>query len=123
MTNPPKAHELETARVLSTYGVDVEFLKEVYDDGKRNPDVRMLGGIWEFKAPEGASESNTISNQFRRARRQSRHLVLDLRRTPLDDELAIGQAVRRFRGQTKLSGLIIIDKTGLLTVHGLPGTV
>lgn len=123
MTNPPKAHELETARTLSTYGVDVEFLKEVYDDGKRNPDVRMLGGIWEFKAPEGASESNTISNQFRRARRQSRHLVLDLRRTPLDDELAIGQAVRRFRGQTKLSGLIIIDKAGLLTVHRLPGTV
>ena len=123
MANPPKAHELETARVLSTYGVDVEFLKEVYDDGKRNPDVRMLGGIWEFKAPEGASELNTISNQFRRARRQSRHLVLDLRRTPLDDELAIGQAVRRFRGQTKLSGLIIIDKTGLLTVHRLPGTI
>ena len=121
--NPPKAHELETARVLSTYGVDVEFLKEVYADGKRNPDVRMLGGIWEFKAPEGASESNTISSQFKRARRQSRHLVIDLRRTPLDDEFAINQAARRFHGQTKLSGLIIIDKRGLLTVHRLPGTV
>ena len=121
--NPPKAHELETARVLSTYGVDVEFLKEVYDDGKRNPDVRMLGGIWEFKAPKGASESSTISNQFKRARKQSQHLVLDLRRTPLDDEFAIDQAVWRFYGQTKISGLIIIDKHGLLTVHRLPGTV
>lgn len=123
MANPPKAHELETARLLSTYGVDVEFLKEVYEDGKRNPDVRMLGGIWEFKAPEGDSESSTISSQFKRARKQSRNLVLDLRRTPLDDELAIGQAVRRFRGQTKISGIIIIDKHGLLTVRRLYGTV
>ena len=123
MANPPKAHELETARVLSTYGVDVEFLKEVYEDGKRNPDVRMLGGIWEFKAPKGDSEQSTISNQFKRARKQSRHLVLDLRRTPLDDELAIGQAVRRFRGQTKISSLIIIDKHELLTIHRLPGTI
>ena len=123
MPNPPKAHELETARLLSTYGIDVTFLKEVYADGKHNPDVQMLGGIWEFKAPEGASESSTISSQFKRARRQSRHLVLDLRRTPLDDELAIGQAVRRFRGQTKLSGLIIIDKHGLLTVRRLHGNV
>ena len=123
MANPPKAHELETARVLSTYGVDVEFLKEVYEDGKRNPDVRMLGGIWEFKAPEGDSEQSTISNQFKRARKQSQHLVLDLRRTPLDDELAIGQAVRRFRGQTKISSLIIIDKHELLTIHRLPGTI
>lgn len=123
MANPPKAHELETARLLSAYGVDVEFLKEVYADGKSNPDVRMLGGIWEFKAPEGASESNTISSQFKRARKQSRHLVLDLRRTPLDDELAMGQAVRRFRGQTKILDLIIIDKHGLLTVRRLHGTV
>ena len=123
MANPPKAHELETARVLSTYGVDVEFLKEVYEDGKRNPDVRMLGGIWEFKAPKGDSEQSTISNQFKRARKQSQHLVLDLRRTPLDDELAIGQAVRRFRGQTKISSLIIIDKHELLTIHRLPGTI
>lgn len=117
--NPPKAHELATAHLLSTYGIDVTFLKEVYEDGKHNPDVQMLGGIWEFKAPKGASESSTISSQFKRARKQSRNLVLDLRRTPLDDELAIGQAVRRFRGQTKISGIIIIDKHGLLTVRRL----
>ena len=123
MTNPPKDHELETARVLSTYGIDVTFLEEVYADGKRNPDVRMLGGIWEFKAPEGASESSTISSQFKRASRQSQHLVLDLRRTPLDDALAVSQAARRFYGQSRITGLIIIDKQGSLTVHRLPVTL
>lgn len=80
--------------------------------GVKNPDVEIDGEIWEFKAPRGASEKNTISDQFKKARKQASRLVIDLRRCGLSDEVAIEQIERRFRGQTRITRVIVISHDG-----------
>lgn len=108
----PEPHELATAETLSDHGLHVVFNPQVYGKGKKNPDATIDGDIWEFKAPDGSSEKNTISSQFKRAGKQAPRLVLDLRRCALDDGIAVQQAVRRFTGSVKINEMIVIDHDG-----------
>lgn len=107
------SHELKTYDRLQALGIDVR--ANYRDDsipGKKNPDVTMFGERWEIKSPEGGSEKNTIASQFKRGRKQARHLVIDLRRCRLPDSLAIEQITRRFYGQKKQERLLVIMKNG-----------
>jgi hypothetical protein len=113
-----KPHELEAAYKLSASGLNVFFRAIDYTSGVKNPDIEIDGNTWEIKAPKGSSK-NTISQQFKRARKQSKRLVLDLSRCAIRDELAVQQAVRRFYGQTQLVEMIIIDKTGKILKYTL----
>lgn len=108
-------HEVETGRKLANAGHKVEFREIIHGTGIKNPDVIMDGKVWEIKSPKGASEKNTISDQFKRARKQSERLVIDLQRCGLSDDIARSQIERRFFGQIRIKELIIIDKNGLMT--------
>lgn len=110
---PPSEHEVLTALRLAEEGMDVLFRIDSREEGVKNPDVEMNQQIWEFKAPTGATD-NTISDQFRRAGKQAQRLVLDLRRSGLDDELGLAQAGRRFAGKSKIVDLIVITKDARL---------
>jgi len=80
---PPEKHELDAAYVLARhYQTTVEFLVPVDDYKRKSADIVMLDILWEIKSPIGDSKS-TIRNQFRRASRQSKNIVIDLRRTKL----------------------------------------
>lgn len=105
----PSEHEVLTALRLAESGIDVLFRVDSHDVGAKNPDAEMNQQIWEFKAPTGATD-NTISDQFKRAGKQAQRLVLDLRRSGLDDELGLAQAGRRFAGKSKITDLIVITK-------------
>lgn len=105
----PSEHEVLTALRLAESGTDVLFRVDSHDVGAKNPDAEMNQQIWEFKAPTGATD-NTISDQFKRAGKQAQRLVLDLRRSGLDDELGLAQAGRRFAGKSKITDLIVITK-------------
>lgn len=107
-------HELTTAHTLAQNGHHVEFRPLSNVPGVKNPDVTMDGKIWEFKAPLGSGK-NTINHQFARARRQSSRLVIDLRRSGLNDALAIDQARRRLAAEKKILSVIVISKDGTLT--------
>lgn len=109
----PSEHEVLTALRLAEEGMDVLFRIDSREEGVKNPDVEMNQQIWEFKAPTGATD-NTISDQFRRAGKQAQRLVLDLRRSGLDDELGLAQAGRRFAGKSKIVDLIVITKDARL---------
>ncbi|QPK81122.1 hypothetical protein G7Y41_08795 [Schaalia sp. ZJ405] len=115
LSKPPEPHELATAQTLASYGVDVAFRKEEHGDHVKNPDVTMFGQIWEFKGPKGAGK-DTISKQFRRAKKQSGRLVIDLARCGLSDDFATGQIIRRFKGQAEIQKLIIVDKEKRLKI-------
>ena len=110
---PPSEHEVLTALRLAEEGMDVLFRIDSREEGVKNPDVEMNQQIWEFKAPTGATD-NTISDQFRRAGKQAQRLVLDLRRSGLDDELGLAQAGRRFAGKSMIVDLIVITKDARL---------
>lgn len=108
---PPSEHEVLTALRLAETGAEVLFRVDSHDAGAKNPDAEMDERIWEFKAPKGAT-GNTVSDQFKRAGKQAQRLVLDLRRSGLDDAVGLAQAERRFAGQSKIVDLIVITKDG-----------
>lgn len=107
-------HERDTAGKLAGFGFDVKFLLIDRRPNTTNPDVEVQGRSWEMKSPKGSSVKNTISEQFKSAKRQSENLIIDLVRSGVSDEIAIEQIKRRFYGQSRYKRLIVLDRKGNL---------
>ena len=81
----PKEHELAAALILAQhFKTDVVFLRPKY---ARTPDVDIDGVKWEIKSPMGNGK-RTIDNNFNEARKQSKNIVVDLRRTKMHQSKA-----------------------------------
>ena len=106
----PSEHEVLTALRLAEEGVDVLFRIDSREKGVKNPDVEMNQQVWEFKAPTGEGK-NTVDSQMKRAGKQAERLVLDLRRSELDDKKSIGDVRQGMQGR-HLTQVIIIDHAG-----------
>lgn len=106
----PSEHEVLTALRLAEEGVDVLFRIESREEGVKNPDVEMNQQVWEFKAPTGEGK-NTVDSQMKRAGKQAERLVLDLRRSELDDKKSIGDVRQGMQGR-HLTQVIVIDHAG-----------
>ena len=50
----------------------------------------MMGLMWEIKSPTGNSRKSTVETQFG-GLKQSRNLVIDCRRTRLDEAFIVSQ--------------------------------
>ena len=111
LRTPPSAHEVRTALTLAETGAEVLFRIDLNTPGAKNPDAEMDQRIWEFKAPQG-STIRTIENQMKRAGKQAANLVLDLRRSSLDDDEALGVVKRRLAAHSYLTRVIVIDHSG-----------
>jgi hypothetical protein len=94
----------------------VEFLIPVDDYKRKSADVAFLGVEWELKCPMGASKS-TIENQFRRASKQSRNIIIDTRRTKLDYQTIEGRVLFELTKHPSVKRLILIDKFAGQTHH------
>ncbi|MCA9344016.1 hypothetical protein KC947_03650 [Candidatus Saccharibacteria bacterium] len=82
----PKEHEMSAAVLLAYhFKADITFLRPEH---KKTPDID--GIKWEIKSPKGGSKK-TIENNLRLARRQSKHIVIDLRRSKLHQARAIAR--------------------------------
>ena len=103
----PSEHEVLTALRLAETGMDVLFRIDSRDTSAKNPDAEMNQQIWEFKAPTGQGK-NTVDSQMKRAGKQAERLVLDLRRSKLDDREAIGEIRPGMQGR-HLTQVIVID--------------
>ncbi|UOQ56081.1 hypothetical protein MUN78_10230 [Leucobacter allii] len=108
-------HEMATAERLQKLGFDVAFNPLDMTPGAKNPDVTIDGNLWEFKSPQGASEKNTINDQFKKARKQSQRVVIDLQRIGFDEQVALEQIKRRFYGQKRIIEMIVFSKSGQMT--------
>ncbi len=91
----PERHELETANVFVALGLDVEFLAPTYVKGVFFPDILMDGKVWEMKSPCGANKL-AIEKHFRKAAKQSAHIIFDLRRIEFQESIAISKIKREF---------------------------
>jgi len=81
----PKEHELSAALILAYhFKTDVTFLRPKY---ARTPDVDIDGVRWEIKSPMGNGK-RTIDNNFNKARKQSKNIVVDLRRIKMHQSKA-----------------------------------
>lgn len=104
---PPSEHEVLTALRLAETGMDVLFRIDSRDTSAKNPDAEMNQQVWEFKAPKGQGK-NTVDSQMKRAGKQAERLVLDLRRSKLDDKESIRYIRRSMQGR-HLTQVIVID--------------
>jgi hypothetical protein len=108
--NPPEPHEIEAAWILARhYQCTVEFLTPIDDFKRKTADIAMRGLQWEMKSPIGTSKS-TIENQFRRASKQSRNIVIDTRRTTLEDKEIEKSVVRETKKHSAIKKVILINK-------------
>lgn len=107
---PPSEHEVLTALRLAEEGTDVLFRIDSLEEGAKNPDAEMNQQVWEFKAPTGEGK-NTVDSQMKRAGKQAERLVLDLRRSKLDDKESIGEIRPGMQGR-HLTQVIVIDHAG-----------
>ena len=109
--NPPESHEVEAAYVLARhYQTVVEFIVPVDDYKRKSADILMKSAVWEIKSPIGKSKS-TIRNQFRRASGQSRCIIIDARRTRLEDSIIEKEVQFQIKERPYIQKVIIIDKT------------
>lgn len=106
----PSEHEVLTALRLAEDGMDVLFRIDSSEEGVKNPDVEMNQQVWEFKAPTGQGK-NTVDSQMKRAGKQAERLVLDLRRSELDDKKSIRDVRQGMQGR-HLTQVIVIDHAG-----------
>lgn len=106
----PSEHEVLTALRLAEDGMDVLFRIDSREEGVKNPDVEMNQQVWEFKAPTGQGK-NTVDSQMKRAGKQAERLVLDLRRSELDDKKSIRDVRQGMQGR-HLTQVIVIDHAG-----------
>lgn len=87
-----EAHEVASGYRIASLGMDVHFLIPA---GGKTADARILGQLWEIKAPIGASE-RTIRNKLRDATDQADRAIVDLFRTTLTAADAEAQIARYF---------------------------
>jgi len=108
--NPPEQHEISSAFVLAEhYRCSVEFLLPIDDYKRKTADIRMLGVMWELKCPTGSSQS-TIQNQFRRAKKQAKNIVIDVRRTKLSYEIIEKRVRFEIKNNPRMKKVILINK-------------
>ena len=110
--SPPEQHEIDAAYALARhFQTLVEFIVPVDDYKRKSGDVVMLGVVWEIKCPAGDSKS-TISNQIRRASKQSMNIIIDTRRTKLRFNEIEKRAQLGVSGKSSVKRLISINKAG-----------
>lgn len=119
----PEKHEYKTAKFFADYGHDVRFIKPSNIQGQKSPDFKMDGRDWETKSPIKFSESSFEDN-FKKAIKQSKHIVYDLRRLNIKDEKKYIKSLEKRKKIQEIKTLLIITKDGnLLTKKGNFGKI
>ena len=110
--SPPEQHEIDAAYALARhFQTLVEFIVPVDDYKRKSGDVVMHGVVWVIKCPVGDSKS-TISNQIRRASKQSMNIIIDTRRTKLRFNEIEKRVQLGVSGKSSVKRLILINKVG-----------
>jgi len=108
--NPPEPHEVDAAMILALhYQTAVEFLVPVDDYKRKSADIVMLGIEWEIKSPTGKSRF-TVQEQFRRASKQAKNIIIDTRRTKLNYESIEKSVLFEMKKRPYIKIVIMIDK-------------
>lgn len=118
LSSPPEKHENATARYFADRGKDVIFLRPSSMKGTHNPDYLMDGRIWEVKSPITYSDSSFEYN-FRKAIKQSRHIIFDLRRLSEQNEKKYKRELQKWSNTPTIKTLLIVTRDGrVLTLRG-----
>ena len=106
----PEPHEVSAAEILAAhFQTQVTFLKRSLDYRQTSPDILMLGIKWEMKSPK-SQKMGKVAENLREALGQSSSVILDTRRTIVDDGRILGFISRKMTNRKKLQRLLVITK-------------
>ena len=115
---PPEKHEYETAKYFADRGLDVIFIKPSDIKGQNSPDFQMVDKTWETKSPITYSKTS-FEYVFRKAIKQSKHIIYDLRRLNEQNEEKYIRELCKWCNTPTIRTLLIITRDGrLLTLKG-----
>lgn len=106
-----EVHEYDTLLYLASRGLDIEVTMPVNTPKTNNPDIYMLGVVWEMKSPE-SSNKKTLKKRFHKASLQASNVVFDLRRVKKDYSIVRTEVLRMFDKNVATRRLIMIEKDG-----------
>lgn len=102
-------HEYATIKTLLLAGYNIQLLPPVQGKGIKTPDLTIEGIPWEMKAPMGNGK-RTVQNTLMRAGKQAENIIIDLRRSKMQEDQAIMAFKKEFSLAKKLKRLKIITK-------------
>lgn len=104
-----KTHENATVVFLTEHGYDIELIPKSNVAGVHSPDIIMSGLRWEMKSPKGEGKY-LISNTIQRAVKQSKNIIIDLRRTKRHQSKCLREIENEFQKSKSIERLIVITK-------------
>ncbi len=116
LNTPPDKSEFAVAKYFAELGKDIMFIPPSAIPGQHRPDILMDGVEWEIKCPEGSSK-RTIENAIRTAVRQSKSIIIDLRRIQLSDSSSVSNLEKEFNGRKYIKRIYVIRKNGSLLLY------
>ena len=107
----PESQERKTMKLLSRYGLSIEVIRPTNTPKTNNPDILMLGTIWEMKAPTSFNE-NTLKLRMKKAAKQAGYVVFDLRNVKKNPDKVEKYIIELFTGNSRMRRMILIRKDG-----------
>lgn len=105
-----KKHEQATVDFLIEKGYTVELLPKSNKRGQHTADLIMNGvEEWEMKAPKGKGKY-VFQNTIQRAAKQSRNMIIDIRRLDVPREKVMAEFRKEFARSKHLRKMMIITK-------------
>lgn len=104
-------HEEKTVDYLGLYGFNIEVVRPINTPRMNNPDIFIMGSLWEMKSPEIYNE-NTLRKHFKKAAKQSDKAIFDLRRAGKDASKIETFIINKFQEPGRIRRIIIIRKDG-----------
>ena len=103
-------HEYRTVLLFTEMGVDIELIPKSEKKGVHAPDIVMNGLRWETKSPKGEGKY-LMQNTIQKAVKQSRNVIVDLRRAKRSQERCLQELEKEFGSSKNLQKLKIITKS------------
>ena len=103
-------HEYRTVLLFTEMGVDIELIPKSEEKGVHAPDILMNGLRWEMKSPKGEGKY-LMQNTIQKAVKQSRNVIVDLRRVKRSQERCLQELEKEFGSSKNLQKLKIITKS------------
>ncbi len=107
----PEPHEEDTARLLTSYGFNIEMIKPTNTPRTKNPDFLINGSIWETKSPT-TSNLKTIKKRMHEASEQARYIIVDLRRVKNNYNKVEKDIIKRFCNKSSFRTMILVTRDG-----------
>ena len=103
-------HEYKTILLFTEMGSDVELIPKSEKKGVHAPDIVMNGLRWEMKSPKGEGKY-LMQNTIQKAVKQSRNVIVDLRRAKRSQERCLQELEKEFGSSKSLQKLKVITKS------------